>query len=187
MLTTARPDQAVAGPFTLPAWQVKAVTVQLLLLISAAFVLPALAHATGLPVRSLLPMHWPVLLVGLCYGWRSGLLVGLTAPALSFVISGMPPVYMLPAMTIELVAYGFLAGFFREHVRFGWLLSTGLALIGGRLVFLGFVFALGAVSTPFAEYLKAAMLPGLIGGTAQLILLPLIAGWWFRSQQTGRE
>lgn len=187
MSNTARQDHAVLPPLTLPAWQVKAVTVQLLLLISASFILPALAHATGLPVRSLLPMHWPVLLVGLCYGWRSGLLVGLAAPALSFVISGMPPVYMLPAMTIELAAYGFLAGFFREQVRFGWLLSTGLALIGGRLVFLGFVFALGAVSTPFAEYLKAAMLPGILGATAQLILLPIIAYWWFQKEQTGQE
>ncbi len=172
---------------TLPFWGVKAVTVQLLLLVSASFLLPALAHASGLPVRTLLPMHWPVLLVGLCYGWRSGLLVGLAAPALSFAISGLPPFYMLPAMTIELAAYGFLAGFFREHVRFGWLLSTGLALVGGRLVFLGFVFALGAVSTPFAEYLKAAMLPGLLGATAQLILLPLIAGWWVRSEKADRE
>jgi hypothetical protein len=172
------------GPATtLPALEFKAVTVQFLLLLTAAFVLPAAAHASGLPVRVLLPMHWPVLLVGLCYGWRSGLLVGLAAPGLSFLLSGHPLPHILPAMTIELAAYGFFAGFLRQRLHIRAFYSTAAALIGGRIVFIGSVFAMGAVSTPFAEYLKAAMIPGLAAVAAQAILLPPLAEWWVRREQ----
>jgi hypothetical protein len=163
---------------TIPAWNVKAVTIQLLLLIAASFVLPAAAHAIGLPVRLFLPMHWPVLLAGLCYGWRSGLAIGLAAPAVSYLLSGMPPMFMLPSMTLELAVYGFVAGFSRERLKLGWIASTLAALIVGRLAFLGFTFATGAGSQPFLSYLQAAMVPGLAAALGQIVLLPLIARGW---------
>ncbi len=163
---------------TLPAWNIRSVSVQAVLLVSAAFLLPAAVHATGLPVRLLLPMHWPVVLVGLCYGWRAGALVGLAAPGLSFLISGHPLPHILPAMTLEIGAYGLLAGLFREKLRLNGFLSAGLALLGGRLLFIAFVFATVAVATPFAEYLWAAMLPGIPAAIAQTLLLPPLAKWW---------
>ncbi len=163
---------------TLPAWEVKAVTLQFLLLLSASYVLPAIAHATGLPVRMFLPMHWPVILAGLCYGWRSGVVIGLSAPAVSYMMSGMPPVFMLPAMTLELGVYGFAAGFAREMLKLGWFMSTLLSLLVGRVLFVGYVFASGAVSQTFIAYMQAAMLPGLVGAAGQLIALPLIARRW---------
>src|SRR4051794_33100232 len=126
--------EALSLPTTvLPAFEVNAVIVQVLLLAAAAFLLPAAAHLTGLPTQVLLPMHWPVVLVGLCYGWRSGLLIGLLAPATSFVLSGMPPAQMLPAMTIELAAYGLLAGLARQNFGLGWFASSAVSLIGGRI------------------------------------------------------
>ena len=168
--------------FTLPALGVKAVSVQLLLLFAAAFLLPAAAHATGLPVRMLLPMHWPVIFVGLCYGWRSGAIVGLSAPILSYLISGMPLPHILPSMTIELAVYGFLAGFARENLKLNWFAATAISLIGGRIVFLVIVLATRAVPEPFFEYLQVAMLPGIWAAIAQLVLLSLGAWWW-----VGRE
>lgn len=162
----------------LPLIKPLSMVVQIILLLSAAFLLPAAAHATGLPVRWLLPMHWPVILAGLCYGWRSGLLVGIGAPVLSYLVSGMPPLFMLPAMTVELAAYGFIAGFAREGLKLNGFLSAALSLIGGRIVFLAIVLITGAVAVPFADYLQAAMLPGIPAAIAQLILLPLIANWW---------
>jgi len=167
---------------TLPASGLRAVSVQGLLLFSAAFVLPAIAHLTGVPVRTFLPMHWPVLLVGLCYGWRSGALVGLAAPSASFLISGMPLPAMIPAMTVELALYGFLAGFFRETMRRGLPLSTVLALAGGRVAFVAVVAATGAVNVPLSQYLGAALLPGLPAAIAQSALLPLAAAWWVRRE-----
>jgi niacin transporter len=162
----------------LPAFEINAVVVQIVLLAAAAVVLPAAAHLTGLPTRVLLPMHWPVILAGLCYGWRSGLLIGLMAPVTSFFISGMPPVHILPAMTVELAAYGFLAGFTRQSLRLGWFSSSAVSLVGGRIVFLAVVLLLGSMAVPFSDYLVAAMLPGIPAAVAQLIVLSLLGRWW---------
>ena len=167
-----------ATSLTLPAWNIRAVTAQLLLLIAAAFILPAASHAVGLPVRGFLPMHWPVILAGLCYGWRSGLIIGVSAPFVSYMLSGMPPLVMLPPMTLELAAYGSIAGIARERFALGWFTSTLTALVAGRLIFLGFAFATGAVKQPFLIYLQAAMLPGILAAVGQLIALPIIARWW---------
>ena len=162
----------------LPGLGARSLSIQGLLLVSASFLLPAAAHLAGLPVRVMLPMHWPVILVGLCYGWRSGVLVGLAAPGLSFVLSGMPYPPILPAMTVELATYGLLAGFFRGHLRWNAAASTALAIIGGRVVFVSLALATGTTGGVLLPYLEAAILPGLASGLAQIILLPLAATWW---------
>jgi hypothetical protein len=148
------------------------------LLVAASVLLPAAAHLAGLPVRLLLPMHWPVILVGLVYGWRSGAIVGLAAPGLSYVISGMPYPAVLPAMTVELAAYGLLAGIFREGLRCNQFLATGLAVIGGRLVFLLVAVATGASGPSVLEYVGVALVPGFAAALTQVLVLPLVARWW---------
>ncbi|MCZ2392028.1 MAG: ECF transporter S component [Acidobacteria bacterium] len=182
MPNTAIHEQA---PATLPALGVRAVSIQAFLLLAAAFLLPAAFHAAGLPVRLLLPMHWPIILVGLCYGWRSGLIVGAAAPAVSFLISGHPLPHILPSMTFELAAYGALAGLFKQQIRLNGMLSAALAVIGGRLVFIAIVLSTAAVAQPFFEYAKAALLPGIPAAIAQIILLPLLATWWVRRESRG--
>jgi len=169
-------------PLTLPAWRFRALTVQGILLISASFLLPAASHGLGLPVRWLLPMHWPVILVGLCYGWKSGLLVGLAAPGLSFLISGRPLPVILPAMSIELATYGLLAGFAVANLGWNRWLATVLSLVGGRVVFVATVVFLGSHVEPLGIYLQAAMLPGLVAAAVQLLSLPALAGWWHRHE-----
>ena len=168
---------------TLPALRMRAVSTQAALLLAAAWVLPAAAHWAGMPGRVWLPMHWPVIFAGLCYGWRSGALIGLAAPGISFLLSGMPPPVALPAMTAELAAYGFLAGLVRGKFHRNVWLSVAVALLGGRLVFLGIRLATGGLVGPFADYLRAAMLPGLPSALAQFVLLPLAAGGWVRRER----
>lgn len=181
---TTNNSAAVSQPnLVLPALETKAIAVQIAFLASAALVLPALAHLTGLPTRVLLPMHWPVVLAGLCYGWRSGLAIGIAAPSLSFLLSGMPPVFILPAMTVELAAYGFIAGFARQNLQLTTFVSSALSLIGGRIVFLATIFAIGSVSTTFAAYLQSSMLPGIPAAIAQFVLLSLAANWWVGREQ----
>ena len=179
MVTTSN----LMGGLTLPALRPRAISLQVVLLLGAAFVLPALAHLAGVPVRAWLPMHWPVILAGLCYGWRSGALIGLAAPGVSFLLSGMPPPPMLPAMTAELAAYGFFAGFFRDQLRQPMVVSAAAALVGGRLVFLGIAGVTGAIAGPWLDYLRVALLPGLPAAIGQLILLPFAAGGWVRREQ----
>ncbi len=163
---------------TLPALRSRALTTQFLLLLSAAWLLPALVHMAGLPVRLLVPMHWPVILAGLCYGWRSGAAIGVLAPIVSYAMSGMPRPEVLPAMTIELAAYGAIAGIALQGLRLGRLQATMASVVGGRLAFLAVMVFTGALATPFATYLEAAMLPGLGAALAQAVLLPWVAGWW---------
>jgi uncharacterized membrane protein len=125
-------------------------------------------------------MHWPVILVGLVYGWRSGAIVGLAAPGLSYLFSGMPYPAVLPAMTVELAAYGLLAGVFREGLRWNPFLATGLAIVGGRLVFLVAAIATGATGPSALEYARAALVPGLAAALVQVLALPLVARSWVR-------
>ena len=182
-MTPTAHTSAATLPWTLPAWQPRALTMQAVLLIGAAWLLPSLAHLTGLPVRTLLPMHWPVVLAGLCYGWRSGAVIGAGAPLVSYLLSGMPPPMVLPAMTLELAAYGFLAGFVREVLHRGRFEAALASLLGGRVLFVGAMLATGVIVGPLADYLRNAMLPGLAAGAAQVLLLPALAGWWVRREQ----
>jgi len=167
-------------PVTLPAVGIKALSAQATLLAAASVLLPSVAHLTGLPVRLLLPMHWPVILVGLIYGWRSGAIVGVAAPALSYVVSGMPYPVVLPAMTVELATYGLLAGFAREKLRWSLVVATGLGVIGGRLVFLMIAVVTGATGPSVFNYVAVALVPGLAAAVAQVVLLPMLAQLWVR-------
>lgn len=161
---------------TLAFWSAKSLIFQFLL-ITLAISLPVIAHLAQAPVRFLLPMHWPVLLAGLVYGWRGGALVGIAAPVLSYAISGYPLPPILPAMTVELFAYGFIVGVLKERFNLGGFLAMAIALIAGRISFLLVAGITGGAIINQA-YLVAAMLPGLAAAICQLILLPFAAKWW---------
>ncbi len=175
----------VEGRRTLRASGVRALSWQVGLLLCASVLLPAAAHLTGMSVRVLLPMHWPVILAGLVYGWRSGAAIGLAAPGLSNLISGMPYPAMLPAMTVELATYGLLAGVFREKLRWNAFFATAMAIVGGRGVFLLVAVATGATGPSLPAYVTAALVPGLAAAAIQVLILPPIAHWWVQ-RSTGR-
>jgi niacin transporter len=176
-------DGLRATPQTLPYLGLRALTIQFTMLVAASFLLPAAAHLLGIPVRILLPMHWPVLLIGACYGWRSGAVAGLAAPLLSYFVSGMPYPVMIPSMTVELATYGFLTGYLRQKGQLGVMASVALSILGGRLVFVGTVVLTGAAGGPLASYLQAALLPGLGAAVAQIALLPMISTWWLKREK----
>jgi len=175
---------AVGTPekLTIPDTGLRAVSVQAVLLALSAAVLPALCHVAGLPVRWLLPMHWAVLLAGLIYGWRAGAAIGVLAPSVSFLISGMPLPHILHAMTIELGTYGLVAGASRQWWRLGGIASTLVAIVAGRAVFVAAALLTGATAPSLTVYARAALLPGVAAAIAQLLLLPLVAAWWVRRE-----
>src|SRR5512145_658584 len=70
------------------------------LFLALAILLPIGFHAFGLGGRVFLPMHIPVLLAGFLTGPLSGMLVGLLAPGASHLLTGMPPTYAVPLMTL---------------------------------------------------------------------------------------
>ena len=144
-------------------------------LVIASVLLPAAAHLTGAPVRWLLPMHWPVILAGLLYGWRGGLTVGLLAPGSNWLLTGYPlPIKLLP-MTVELAVYGFVAGWLVERWHWNRFAAVAVALVAGRMVFLAAIAMFGATDgTGFWAYVTAAMVPGLAAGVGMVVVIPVL-------------
>ena len=81
-------------------------------------------------------MQYFVLVAGLVFGWRAGLLVGLLTPLTSYAISGMPVLRVLPQVVVELSAYGAIAGLLREKLNLRAMWSLLGAMVGGRLALL---------------------------------------------------
>jgi len=165
------------GPFPLAG--ARAVLAPVLLGLLAA-ALPAWAHGAGLPVRILNPMHWPVLFAGLACGWRTGFAVGAAAPALSFLMSGYPLPFMIPPITLEMAAYGGMAGWLHGLRRLHPALCVAGAVVFGRILFIGCAWLAHVGAGDFGGYLRAALVPGIACALAQVALLPLPLRWMKR-------
>jgi len=97
---------------------------------------PWVCHQFHLAGPTFLPMQYFVLVAGLVFGWRAGLLVGLLTPLTSYAISGMPVLRVLPQVVVELSAYGAIAGLLREKLNLRAMWSLLGAMVGGRLALL---------------------------------------------------
>ncbi len=148
----------------------------------AAVALPWLLHlmgaASGLGTalgEAFLPMQLPIILVGLLAGPLAGGLSGALAPLVSFALTGMPLAAMLPFMTIELAAYGLIAGLLRT-AKLPTVARLALVQLAGRAVravaILLAVFGFGhgiAVATIWTSVTR-----GLLGLALQWALIPLL-------------
>lgn len=181
--------QVRTGIHTLPSAKVQ--TIAAALAVVAAVALPQVFHLAGAALglgpmlgQTLLPMHLPVLLVGLLAGPYAGVATGALAPVISFALTGMPMAPMVPFMVIELASYGLFAGLLRG-VRLpsalpsplDWLVRLLGAQVAGRLVD-GLAIAvavafLGNTSMTVAS-VWAAVLTGLPGLVLQWVAVPAI-------------
>lgn len=181
--------QVRTGIRTLPSAKVQ--TIAAALAVVAAVALPQVFHLAGAALglgpmlgQTLLPMHLPVLLVGLLAGPYAGVATGALAPVISFALTGMPMAPMVPFMVIELASYGLFAGLLRG-VRLpsalpsplDWLVRLLGAQVAGRLVD-GLAIAvavafLGNTSMTVAS-VWAAVLTGLPGLVLQWVAVPAI-------------
>ena len=143
----------------------------------ATVVLPALVHVSGLPVRWILPMHLPVIIAGIIYGWRIGMIVGLGAPLINWLLTGFPLVPVLPAMMIELSIYGCITGWLSNKSSWRMSFAIGTALIVGRIGFLVTIVFTSGYSGAFGNYVVAAMTPGIAAMFGQMLLIPLVFKW----------
>ena len=147
------------------------------LFLALAVLLPIAFHQFGLGGRLFLPMHIPVLLAGFIAGPFSAILVGLMAPVVSFFLTGMPPAYAVPLMSLELPLYGLAAGLSYTTLRLNIYLALVIAMIVGRLGFALGLLILGLfIELPYGleTYFKAAVVTGLPGIIVQLVLIPPI-------------
>ena len=164
----------------LPKLSLGTKTAATLLAIVAAVVLPQLFHVIGAVSGqgtmlgvAFLPMHLPIIFVGLIA------IAAAAAPLVSFLLSGMPMLAMLPLMMVELCAYGLVAGLLRG-IKLPSLAKVVIAQLAGRVVLTAAtaiaVFAFGSSKAIAATWTSdlAAGLPGL---ALQWALIPLAAYW----------
>lgn len=149
------------------------------LLLALAIVLPMALHAVlgSGGGQMFLPMHLPVLLSGFLVGPIYGAVIGAIAPALSYLLTGMPPMFnaIMPRMVFELAAYGLFSGMFYQLTRKNVYISLLGSLLAGRIV-IGLVAwvmvnAFGFEFSPIALVI-ASVVTGWPGLIAQLVLVP---------------
>ena len=157
------------------------------LYLALAIVLPIGLHAFGVGGRIFLPMHLPVLLAGFLVGPVSGLAAGLLAPGLSHLITGMPPSYAVPLMSLELPLYGLVAGLAYNRLRLNVYIALLAAMIVGRLMFalglvvLGLFMDLPYTATVFLST-TGPLVAGLPGIVVQIVLIPVVVAAVRRSR-----
>lgn len=138
----------------------------------------------------LLPMHIPVLLCGFFIGPWWGILVGGLTPAFSNLVTGMPPVHIMPFMVIELAVYGLVAGLSYRLLKIRnqfvkIYLSLVIAMIAGRGIYaisllVGSKLLHLEVMGPIAAL--NATVQGIPGILIQLVLIPPIV---YQSRKSG--
>jgi len=141
------------------------------LFVVLAVALPQLVHLTGGSDlgRTLLPMQLPVIMCGLILGGFYGFFAGTSAALVSFLLTGMPNVTILPIIALEISAYGFVAGLLNSR-KINVFLTLATALFVGRLL----VFWYTVLFTPMKSYVFDAAAAGYIGIIIQIVLIPVI-------------
>ena len=161
------------------------IIVRTALFLALAVVFPIAFHQFGMAGRYFLPMHIPVLLAGFISGPISGAVTGLLAPGMSFALTGMPPSYAVPLMTLELCLYGLTAGLFYYKLRFNLYFALVVALVLGRIGFALGLLVLGLfLELPYGvkTYFSVAVVAGLPGIVIQLVFIPPIVAAVMRRQ-----
>jgi len=94
----------------------------------------------------------------------------LASPLISFLISGMPVINILPFIIIELSAYGFLAGLLRQ--RFNLWISLFGAIVLGRVAVLTAIFLFSNINA--VNFVLSAARDGWRGIVMQIIFVPVV-------------
>jgi len=152
--------------------------------VALAVLVPWVFHQYHLAGPTYLPMHIFVLIAGLIFGWRTGLIVGVLTPLVSYSVSGMPVLTILPQIVVEISIYGLVAGLLREKLNMPVVWSLLGAMIAGRIALCLAVSAIylvaGEIYSPLGPESNPLIVvwstfkqgwPGII---IQLALIPLI-------------
>jgi LytS/YehU family sensor histidine kinase len=150
--------------------------------VSLAVGVPFLLHQFNLAGPKFLPMHFFVMFAGLLFGWRTGLLVGALSPLMSFGLTQMPAMAILPQVVLELAVYGLVAGLLKEKGVNTWVSLIG-AMVLGRAARILFILAL-APKMEALQFIQSSI-PGIF---LQLALVPvavyLLQKYLFKKSET---
>lgn len=147
----------------------------------SAVALPQIVHVIGKTSgigtslgEIFLPMHLPIILMGLLVGPYATGIAGLLSPFVSFALTDMPSRLMLPFMMIELCAYGICAGMIR-NIKIPLIAKVLIVQIAGRIIRAGAIavgFYVFGTTVQLTAFLRSIP-KGLFGIILQLIIIPL--------------
>ncbi len=145
--------------------------------VALCVVLPIAFHSIPNAGTVFLPMHIPVLICGMICGWPYGFLCGLLGPMVSSVLTGMPPLAVLPAMMVECGMYGLVSGLTLKHIHTGkayadLYIALITAMIAGRVVSgiaKALIFSPGLA---MSAWIASSFITALPGIAIQLVFLP---------------
>ncbi|MFI3176041.1 MAG: ECF transporter S component [Eubacteriales bacterium] len=153
-------------------------------LIAISILLPMVFHTMGGSSSGsvFLPMHIPVLLGGFILGPIYGLVIGILAPLINALTTGMPSMVRLPFMIIELGIYGLCTGLLYHKVglkkkKYGVYVTLISAMILGRIVYAMMLYLLiDLLGVPLNNTVTilAASITGIYGIIIQIVLIPLV-------------
>lgn len=134
--------------------------------------LPIALHSFGDAGKMFLPIYFFTLVSGLVFGWQCGLLTGFLSPVISILLTGMPPVLLLPFIIAKSVLMGSIGGILsRSRVGNRTVLITGITIIVSQLI--GSALILGFTHNRILAFSDITVgYPGLL---AQIVLIPLIS------------
>ncbi|MBK5251312.1 MAG: ECF transporter S component [Peptostreptococcaceae bacterium] len=148
------------------------------LFLAVSVILSSIFHMSGIDGRIFLPMHIPVLLAGFFLSPLMAFIVGLLAPFLNTLVTGMPVLFPIAIiMSVELGIYGLVTALISGSKRRIPIIALIVAMVVGRLAAGGMVYVLvvlfGVKINPLI-YLQGAVLTGIPGIAIQLLLIPLL-------------
>ena len=151
-------------------------------------ILPMAFHAVPDGGSIFLPMHIPVLICGMLCGWPYGFICGLLGPALSSLLTMMPPAAYLPAMMVECAVYGLVSGAMlllvhTKNTRLDLYIALITAMLAGRVVSgiaKALIFSPGIT---IAYWITANFVTALPGIVIQLVLIPQLVNLLVKTKQ----
>jgi len=162
------------------------------LLGALGIVLPMAFHVLGPQAGTIfLPMHLPILALGMLAGWETALIVGFATPLISAALTGMPPMAPPVAllMSFELAGLGAGAALLRR-ARVPLLLVGPGAIILARLVRAAEILTIGPM-LGFDQGLFAFVVVSIVTSTPgvllQLTVVPGVVHLVERASSLGRR
>jgi len=149
------------------------------LLIATGLILPMVFHTFALGGMMFLPMHIPILLGGFLLTPLFAVLVGITTPVLSSLLTGMPPFFPQGIqMVFELSTYAFVISYLYHRRRAPLYPALIASMLAGRTVagvvnyFLLTYFFAGTFN--LKVFISGMFITALPGIAIQLVMIPIM-------------
>lgn len=156
-------------------------TICVILTVASAVLLPQIFHLLGIITgrgaafsQMFLPMYLPVMIASFMLPLPTVLVISLLSPFISYLLCRMPNIYLLPYMTIELVAMSFSCSVLR-FTKLHTVAKVFIAQIVSRLAkiaIFAIVFYIFVIKKFAPHSLISITINGFYGVLLQLFIVP---------------